>query len=187
VASEEIGSVGVLLVAAGMGLLGLGGWLLGRAQRAGGRWRRAGHALALIAAIAALALLPKLAATEAGSERVAATDGSEPFSEATLAALRAAGRPVFVDITAAWCVTCLVNEQLALAPREVRDAFSAHNVAYLKGDWTRQDPEITRFLRAAGHDGVPLYVYYPPHGDPVVLPQILTRSIVLAQLQPLQK
>lgn len=187
VASEEIGSAGVLLVAGGMGLLGFGGWLLGRAQRAEGWPRRAGRALALIAGIATLALLPKLGAIEAGTVQAAATDGSEPFSDDTLAALRTAGRPVFVDITAAWCVTCLVNERLALAPQQVRDAFSAQNVAYLKGDWTRQDPEITRFLHAAGHDGVPLYVYYPPHADPVVLPQILTPSIVLAQLRPLPK
>jgi DsbC/DsbD-like thiol-disulfide interchange protein/cytochrome c biogenesis protein CcdA len=183
VASQQSGPVGAAVVAGGMALLGVGAWLLGRAQHAEGPRRRTHHALALAAALAAIALLPLAGTVASGPAQAAANDGSEPFSDATLASLRAAGRPVFVDMTAAWCVTCLVNERVALTPREVRDAFAAHQVAYLKGDWTREDPAITRFLRAAGRDGVPLYVYYPPRGEPVVLPQILTPSIVLAQLQ----
>jgi thiol:disulfide interchange protein DsbD len=106
-----------------------------------------------------------------------------PFSEQALASARAAGRPVFVDMTAAWCVTCLVNERVALAPKEVRDAFALHGVAWLRGDWTRRDPAISRYLREAGHQGVPLYVFYPPHSDPVTLPLILSPSIVLAALR----
>ena len=86
-------------------------------------------------------------------------------------------------MTAAWCVTCLVNERVALDTQAVRKAFDQRHVAYLKGDWTRQDPAITAYLRQNGRDGVPLYVYYPPHGQPDVLPQILTESIVLARLQ----
>ena len=85
-------------------------------------------------------------------------------------------------MTAAWCVTCLVNERLALAPQPVQDAFAARHVAYLRGDWTRQDPAITAFLRAHSRDGVPLYVFYPPKGDPVVLPQILTADTVLREV-----
>ncbi|WP_239002867.1 protein-disulfide reductase DsbD family protein [Rhodovastum atsumiense] len=181
VASRQSGPDGVVLVAGGMGLLGLAAWALGLAQRTAGRGRRAAQGIALAAALAACALLPSL--TASAGPAPGSADGSEPFSPARLAELRAAGRPVFVDMTAAWCVTCLVNEKVALAPREVRDAFAAHDVAYLKGDWTRQDPEITAFLRAAGRDGVPLYVYYPPRGEPVVLPQILTPALVLAQVQ----
>jgi thiol:disulfide interchange protein len=82
-------------------------------------------------------------------------------------------------------VTCLVSERVALSPKKVRDAFASHDVAYLRGDWTRQDPAITRFLRAAGAQGVPLYLFYPPHGEPVTLPLILSPSIILAQVQPL--
>jgi len=82
-------------------------------------------------------------------------------------------------MSAAWCITCLVNERLALQPADVRAAFAAHNVAYLKGDWTRRDAEITAFLRAHDRDGVPLYVYYPADGAPLVLPQTLTPSLVL--------
>ena len=83
-------------------------------------------------------------------------------------------------MTAAWCVTCLVNERIALAPAAVRRAFADRHVAYLKGDWTRQTPEITAFLRQHGRDGVPLYVFFPGNGGSAhVLPQILTQSIVI--------
>jgi thiol:disulfide interchange protein DsbD len=86
-------------------------------------------------------------------------------------------------MTAAWCVTCLVNERVALSPEPVRKAFAEHHVTYLKGDWTRQDPAITEFLRAHERDGVPLYVFYPAgDGAPTVLPQILTESEILAQV-----
>jgi thiol:disulfide interchange protein len=182
VASQQTGSTGVVVVASGMGLLGLGGWALGHAQRATGPGRHAGRGVALLTGLAAVSMLVLLGPATRGSAPEAAADGSEPFSNARLATLRAQGRAVFVDMTAAWCVTCLVNERVALSPPAVREAFAAHHVAYLKGDWTRQDPEITAFLRAAGRDGVPLYVYYPPDGGPVVLPQILTPAVVLSEL-----
>jgi thiol:disulfide interchange protein len=100
--------------------------------------------------------------------------------------LRAQGRPVFVNMTAAWCVTCLVNERIALSGAAVKQAFADHNVAYLKGDWTRPDPEISEFLRQHGRDGVPLYLLFPPNGQaPIVLPQILTAGIVVDELDRL--
>jgi thiol:disulfide interchange protein len=110
----------------------------------------------------------------------AAEQNTEAFTPAKLAALRAEGRPVFVNLTAAWCVTCLVNERVAISNDSVRAAFAREHVAYLKGDWTRQDPAITEFLREHGRDGVPLYLYYGPHAAAAeVLPQILTESTVL--------
>ena len=116
----------------------------------------------------------------APATQASALEGAEAFSAARLAALQAEGRPVFVDMTAAWCVTCIVNERVALAPASVRQAFKAKRVAYLVGDWTRQDPDITAFLQGHGRDGVPLYVFYPGNGGPpTVLPQILTLGIVL--------
>ena len=77
-------------------------------------------------------------------------------------------------MTAAWCITCLVNERAALSTDAVKAAFAAGNIAYLKGDWTSRNPEITRVLERHGRSGVPLYLLYAGGGEPVVLPQILT-------------
>jgi len=86
-------------------------------------------------------------------------------------------------MTAAWCVTCLVNERVALSSPRVREAFTRHHAVYMKGDWTSQDPAISAFLRQYDRDGVPLYVFYPAGAAaPRVLPQILTEDLVLRQL-----
>ncbi len=181
VVSQQAGDLGVLAVAGGFVLLGLAAWAFGRAQLATGTGRLAGFVVASVAVLAACAVLPRLSAL---SPTAASRTGmaGERFSAARLASLRAEGRPVFVDMTAAWCVTCLVNEEIALSPRPVQEAFAARGVVYLRGDWTRQDPEITAFLRDHGRDGVPLYVFYPPDAAPTVLPQVLTQSTVLNEL-----
>ncbi len=128
-------------------------------------------------------MLTGIAGAPPKSVAALAEPGTEPFTPDRLAALRTEGRPVFVDVTAAWCVTCLVNERVALSTPAVQQAFTRNHVAYLLGDWTRQDPAITSFLRRHGRDGVPLYVYFPPgHGDGIVLPQILTENLVLARV-----
>ncbi len=179
VISLQAGPDGVLAVVAGLVLLGAAAWAFGLAQRSG---RRLGYAVAAVAAALALAVLPGLgnAAPPAAGAMAA---GVEPFTPARLAALRAEGRPVFVNMTAAWCVTCLVNEKVALSPAAVRQAFAERGVTYLKGDWTRGDPAISAFLRDHARDGVPLYVMYPTGGRaPVVLPQILTEAEMLEQL-----
>lgn len=181
VLSQEAGSEGLLAGLAGVVLVGAAAWVLGTTQAGQVRVRRIGAGLAVVAAAGALALLPRVQAVPALAVPVA--DGAEAFTPARLAALRAEGRPVFVDMTAAWCVTCLVNERVALDTGAVRRAFAARDVAYLKGDWTRQDPALTGFLREHGRDGVPLYLYYPTHGaSPVVLPQVLTAGTVLAAI-----
>jgi thiol:disulfide interchange protein DsbD len=181
VVSQEAGSTGVLATTAGLVLLGFAGWVLGITQGAADRGRRIGQAAAAAAGLAALAVLSGIAATPSVAQQ-AADSGAEPFSATRLAALRSEGRPVFVDMTAAWCVTCLVNERVAIDTDAVRRAFADHHVTYMRGDWTRQDPRITDYLRENGRDGVPLYVYYPPHGQPSVLPQILTENTLLDEL-----
>jgi len=183
VASQEAGPSGVLGTAAGFVLLGFAAWVLGITQRATSRARRLGQSAAVAAVLLAAAVLSGIAVAPAGPAVAANQPGVETFTAARLAALRAAGRPVFVNMTAAWCVTCLVNERVAISTEPVQQAFAAKHVAYLKGDWTRQDPAISSFLREYSRDGVPLYVYYPPHdGTPVVLPQILTENEVLREL-----
>ncbi len=191
VVSLQSGPTGVLYTAGGMVLIGFALWALGVAQSGlaqTGTGRRLAVAASVAASAAAIALLSTLAttppATAAAPGAAPATgDASQSFTPARLSELRAEGRPVFVNLTAAWCVTCIVNEQVVLAQPAVQQAFAARGVTYLKGDWTRRDPAITDYLRALGRDGVPLYVLYPPRGGtPVVLPQILTEQRVLDEL-----
>lgn len=139
----------------------------------------------------------QLNATSGGSSAGAATatgarggaEGTqaafEPYSPERLAQLREQGKPVFVNLTASWCITCLVNERVALSTGEVKDAFTAQGITYLKGDWTRQDPRITALLKEHRRSGVPLYLFYPAgSGSRVqVLPQLLTPGIVTSALQ----
>jgi thiol:disulfide interchange protein len=185
VVGQEAGPNGALATGIGALLLGFAAWALGRQQRAGnsGRgWRVAALASVLLAVVAGGGLLASLAPAPPGA--VLAASGTEPFSAARLAELRAQNRPVFIDMTAAWCVTCLVNERVVLDRPPVRAAFAAAGVTLLRGDWTRQDAAITDFLRRLGHDGVPLYVLYPRgDGAPLVLPQILTEGTVLGALR----
>jgi thiol:disulfide interchange protein len=181
VISQEAGSNGILATVAGLVLVGFAGWVFGITQTASVQPRRFGQAMAMVAVLAALAVLSGITAKPVG----AATESSaETFTPERLAALRSAGKPVFVNMTAAWCVTCLVNERVAISTDAVRQAFATDHVAYLKGDWTRQDPAITAFLRQNGREGVPLYVFFPADGgSPEVLPQILTESEVLRVIQ----
>ena len=102
------------------------------------------------------------------------TLASEPFSEARLTALRAAGTPTFVYFTADWCLTCKVNERGALSDAGVARAFEGAGVVTLVGDWTNGDAAIGRFIDARGAAGVPLYLFYSRGGEAATLPQILT-------------
>ena len=183
VASQQSGPPAVLGMLAGALLIGLAAWALGLAAHLRPQPRRTARAVAVAALLGAVALLPGLQASPPVASQRAAAEGAEPFDAARLAALRAAGTPVFVNLTAAWCVTCLINERVALQAPAVRAAFARQGVVYLVGDWTGQDPALTTFLHEQGRDGVPLYLYYPPRGGPAVsLPQILTVGTVLGAI-----
>jgi thiol:disulfide interchange protein DsbD len=82
-------------------------------------------------------------------------------------------------MTAAWCLTCKVNERVALSDARVQAALKAQHIVYMVGDWTHRDAQITRYLTSFGRSGVPLYVYYAPGKAPQVLPQLLTPGLVL--------
>ena len=100
---------------------------------------------------------------------------SQPFSEAALAEARAENRPVFIYFTADWCVTCKVNERVAIEREATAEALESAGAVVLRGDWTRSDPAITAFLTAQGVAGVPLYLWYAPGAaEPQRLPQVLT-------------
>jgi thiol:disulfide interchange protein DsbD len=113
------------------------------------------------------------------------TEGWMPFSQEEVENTLARGQPVFVDFTAAWCLTCQVNERVVLSTETVQSAFRQWNVSLFKADWTRQDPEITAALEHLDRNGVPVYALYSgvPGTRPHLLPAILTEQIVLDALE----
>lgn len=196
VIAQQAGPMGVLVALAGMGLLALAAWIRTVSRHATPRWQWTGAGAALAAVVAAAALVPTLdgvagediAVSSGGSGSTSGPSASadhEPYSPERLAQLRAQGKPVFVNLTASWCITCLVNERVALSTDEVREAFVREGVTYLKGDWTRQDPRITELLKQHDRSGVPLYLFYPAGtgSDAQVLPQLLTPGIVTTALR----
>jgi len=152
-------------------------------------WRTANVVVAAtLVLIVVYALQSPLLQTRQASAVVAGAEGEqsllddvyEPFSAARLAELQAAGRPVFINMTAAWCITCLANEETTLSSKRVIQAMQDSDIVYLKGDWTNQDPEISEVLERFKRPSVPLYLLYPGAGrEPVILPQILTPSIMV--------
>ncbi|MGD1062463.1 MAG: thioredoxin family protein [Terracidiphilus sp.] len=174
-------------------LLGIAGWFLGRwpAQR----WSTLVAALLLLTVLVAcvtapreLAEAPATLSAQLSSESFAARSAAawQPWSAVGVQHALAAGQPVFVDFTATWCLSCQVNERIALSQPEVMQAFGAKNVALFKADWTREDPAITQELTALGRSGVPVYALYSPgENNPRLLPQVLTPGIVLDAINEL--
>ena len=187
VLSFQTDSNGLLAVLAAALVLAFGLWMFGKSQTASGTGRTAGLATATLAVALALFLVPLREHTAEGAPVRADSGNSlayEAFSAEKLQALRSENRPVFVNATAAWCITCLVNEKVALSGSKVQQAFAERKVAALKADWTNQDSEISKLLAQHGRSGVPLYLYYPAGADsPKVLPQLLTESVVMAALE----
>lgn len=185
VLGQQVGPAGLFAALAGLVLVGLAAWSFNAVQSAGGWGRRAAAgacAAALVGIAVAVAGLGRDRAEPSGVPLSASAPRIERFTQARLDALLAAQRPVFLNMTAAWCITCLVNERAALASEAVQAAFAAKNVAYLKGDWTTRNPEITRLLEKHGRSGVPLYLLYTGGSEPVMLPQILTPATVLGEI-----
>lgn len=154
------------LAATGLVLLAFGAWLRQRHSR-------------LSTSLAALVLLASLALPVVQRQPETEHPFWEPYSGPRLQELRQQGRAVFVNLTADWCITCLANEKLALSSATFRRALADHNVTYLRGDWTNNNPEITELLEHFQRSGVPLYLFFAADGsEPQVLPQLLTESLV---------
>jgi thiol:disulfide interchange protein len=182
---QEVGPEGALPALFGLVFVGFAVWVYGVTRFARPAARRLGAGLAAAGIVAALIVAATASPAGAGSAARAANRealGYEPFSTARLSVLAAEHRPAFVNLTAAWCITCLINERATLDNSVVRRAFADRHIVALKGDWTRQDPEITGFLQKFGRSGVPLYLLYDGSGTPTVLPQILTEATVLSAI-----
>jgi thiol:disulfide interchange protein len=159
---QEVGPQGSLAALFGLVLVGFAAWIYGRTRLAAPLGRRLGLGLAVGGTAAAVLLAASLSSAVGAAASAPARDGIayQAFSPERLAALKAEGEPVFVNLTAAWCITCIVNERLVLDGAAIREAFAARGVAALKGNWTRQDPAITSLLQEFGRSGVPLYLLY---------------------------
>jgi thiol:disulfide interchange protein DsbD len=183
VLAQQIGIDALALVLGGLLLGALAAWAVGLVQVGGRRWRW----VALVAAPLALyavfgATWPGASAPSPVGSRAGEAQGWSAWSRAAQEAQVAAGRPVFVDFTAAWCVTCQANKRMVLNRDSVREAFAQRGVALLRADWTSRDDEITRELARFGRNGVPLYVLYDGKGAIHLLPELLTERIVLDAL-----
>ncbi len=193
VLAQAYGSSLLVAVLAGFLLLAIAGWFLGRWPAK--RWSATVAALILLAVIATsvaapkqFAVAPAASPAQLSSEGSAARSAWQPWSADAVQHSLAVGQPVFVDFTASWCLSCQVNERVALGQPEVQQAFTAANVALFRADWTREDPAITEALTALERSGVPVYALYAPgQSDPQLLPQVLTPGIVVDAISKLPR
>jgi thiol:disulfide interchange protein len=189
VLGQQVGPSGLFAALIGLVLVALAAWSLSIWQISASWGRRVAAAVAIasMAATAVAVVGLQRDRVDASATQTVSAAGIEPFTQRRLDELRAENRPVFVNMTAAWCITCLVNERVALSTEAVKQAFAASNIAYLKGDWTNRNPEITRILERHGRSGVPLYLLYTGSEEPVVLPQILTAATVLQEIDRIRE
>lgn len=180
---QQTSSLGVAATLGAMVAIAFAAWAWGTAQRTGAVWGRIAAA-AGVAGMAALLVFSPIseggAPENAGGEETVIPH--EPFTPERLAQLRDMRKPVFVNLTAAWCITCLLNEQMALSSERMAETFRTRGIVYLKGDWTNRDPVIARVLKEYGRSGVPLYLYFAPGAEARVLPQILTEGELIDAL-----
>jgi thiol:disulfide interchange protein len=186
VLSHETSSFGLGAALAGTVLIGLAAWAYQKSNSSSGGGRVTVLATAVVALVIAVILPVRFAdqAAAAAADSAGNTPGADewqPYSAAKVAELNAAGRPLLVNFTASWCLTCLVNERNAFSDSAVQEIFRNKKVVLMKGDWTNRDPAITHALAEFGRAGVPLYVVYNSKrgsSEPLVLPQILTAGVV---------
>jgi thiol:disulfide interchange protein/DsbC/DsbD-like thiol-disulfide interchange protein len=183
VLAQQIDVNSLALVLAALVALGLAAWSAGQAQRGARVFGWVGVAAAAVSALVMITATERgvVPAARAGTLRQDAEAWAD-WSPGALGQALSSGRPVFVDFTAAWCVTCQANKQLVLYSGRVESAFHARGVTLLRADWTNRNDAIARELQRFGRNGVPLYVLYDSSGRSHVLPEILTEATVLDAL-----
>lgn len=184
----QVGVIGMSVVLIACVTMAFGVWLYQKRFTVGPVWRMTNAGIAMACFVFAIYIMQSSYLEPVAAASVAAVDAQgqpiaqdyEVFSAQRLSELQAEGKPVFINMTAAWCITCLANEQTTLSTDRIKESISSNNITYLKGDWTNEDPEITEMLERFDRPSVPLYVLYSgdPNVEPVILPQILTPSIV---------
>ncbi len=177
VLGQQAGVDGMAMGLAGTLLFGLLLWWLGARQH-GGKSLIVPGALSLATLVAAVLLIPTTGPAATTKTAAASELNAVKFTPAALAELRGAGKPVFLFMTADWCLTCKVNEKGAMADAKVAEAFKAKGITGMEGDWTRSDPAISAWLAEHKRAGVPVYVYYDRQGGETELPQILTTDML---------
>ncbi len=182
--SQQSDASGLAFVLSGAVFLAFSAWLFEISKGDGVRALilRAFSAFFVLAALAPLMRLEANQTTIAGDGDVYGAVTSEPFSAAALDDYRAAEVPVFIDFTAAWCVTCQFDKMRVFSNRDLARAFDRNGVVLMIADWTVRDPEITAALQSFGASGVPLYVYYPASGTAQIMPLPLTRKSVMTAI-----
>ena len=178
----ESDSIGYLLLC--FLLVAVAGWVL---HKWPARWSSAVVAVILIAAGLAVPLSRPKSVLVASTNQQGTVQSPghlawSPYSQSALDQARSAGKPVFIDFTAAWCLSCQVNEKLVLKSPEVEQQLSQHKFILLRADWTQYSPDITAQLSSLNRSGVPTYAIYPAAGQPDVLPELLTKDAVLAAI-----
>lgn len=172
---------GMAALCVGAVAIAFGCWLLGRDAR--GFWQLLRRFCIAATWIIAIALVWQSA--QDPTQKTTSSDRWQTYNPELVASLRAEGRPVFINLTADWCLTCLANERIALHTQAVEQTFDELNVATIKGDWTNTDPKITELLQEYGRSGVPLYLWFPANstGKAMILPQLLTQDLLIKTLK----
>ncbi len=189
--SQQTGSLQLLYALSGFIGISFAIWAFRNSPAAGaGRLVMRGFAFIVLLSVLVTAVCESHGQTPLAPAQETAGANWQSYTPERYAALQADNGAIFVNMTAAWCITCKINERVALDTKEVKDLFASSNIRYLKGDWTNQSADITDYLARYGRNGVPLYVYYgardPVSGtrpEPVVLPQLLTPAIIAKTLK----
>ena len=182
VLGQQVGTDAISTMLGLLVLLSCALWALQRPSR----WARASAISLLLAWALLLSWSVSHVLTPTASPHRAQPTGWQAWSAERVREAVATGQPVFVDYTAAWCITCQVNKRTTLQDAQVLAAFEQQRVLLLQADWTRQDPAISSSLAEFGRSGVPVYVLHRPHQPPLVLPELLSPNTVLDALRTLK-